>query len=226
MRVVGDRPRDELDQEHATAATDDDRPALGIDAAALGERAVSEPQIGAEVQQTIEVRTPVLLLALDEEAGPTRQAPDRRQVGLDTPHPGQELALVVRCPARVQAAVANMRVVRARRPQLERDGGLDVVVLDRKERPPGPDRPDDQGRNSVDRQGLDRRPQTGQPGASPFGRLADRRGFLFLGRDRAELAKLLDPGRHPVADVAVKGFLVEHGHVPRPAGRSAGSAAV
>ena len=171
--VVRDRPADQLEDDDPTDATDDLRPAAGVDAAALDERAVDLADPGTLVEQGVEVLAAVLLLALDQEADPAGERPDRRQVGLDRPDPGHEFALVVGRATGVEATVADRRLVGRGRPQVERDGRLDVVVLDGVERPGSvTDLAHDERRHLGpvrQRDDIDARPEPAQPVGDPVG---------------------------------------------------------
>ncbi len=139
----------------------------------------------------------VLLLALDQEADPAGERADRREVGLDRPDPGQELALVVGRAPGVEATVAHGRLVRRRRPQLERDRRLDVVVLDRVQRPGSRADLADHQRRDVGPIGqldhVDRRAQPSQPRGDPGGRVAEPLPIALLRAEPAELDELLGP---------------------------------
>ena len=71
-----------------------------------------------------------LLLALDEVPDAAGERPERLDPRLERPDARQQLALVVGRAAGPDPVVADRGVVRRVRPQVERRGGLDVVVPD------------------------------------------------------------------------------------------------
>ena len=120
--------------EDALAAERQERTALAIDCSALLERAIAAREVGLEREQLPEIRTAGFLFALDEEPNADRQLAVDRAMCFDRLDAKQKMSLVVIDTTRVHRAIADCRFVGRCFPELERDGRLDVVVLDADER--------------------------------------------------------------------------------------------
>jgi hypothetical protein len=208
--VVGDRPADELEGDHAANAAVDHGSAAGIDLPALAEHAVGLEHARSRGEEPPEAVSPTLLLALDQEADTARQRADRRLVCLDAPDPGEQLALVVAGAPGVQAAVADLGFVRRRGPQLERLGGLDVVVLEQDQRPRGgiTELADDERRCAFHLHDVDGGTEALEPLRDPGAALAQRLRIGGLRGDAAEVDELLRPAIEVLGDVPVQGRVV------------------
>ena len=214
MRVIGERPADQLDDDDAAHPADDLRLPRLVDAAALHEGAVGAAQARPLVEQGIEVPAAVFLFALHEEADPAGQGTDRGQVRLDGPDPRQQLALVVTGAPGEEAAVADSWLVRRGRPQLERHGRLHVVMLDRVEGPrPGPDLAHHEGWDLGllgQRDDIHGRADAFKAGGDPRRGRAQPRQVALLGAEATELEQLAGPRRQLRLDVAVQGGVSVH----------------
>src|SRR5438105_5052043 len=183
----------QLHVEDALAAEEELRTSGGIDASALLQRAVAVGERRVLREQRREVGAAVLLLALDEEAHADRQLAVHRAVGLRGLDAKQQMSLVVVDAARVHRAVADVRLERRGLPQLERHGGLDVVVLDADERALARTRlAHDQRGLAADAELARLAFRRAQPLRAPEGRVVERRRIPGLAGDRAEVAELRD----------------------------------
>ena len=207
MGIPRHRPDAEVAVEDALPAERELRTALAIEGAALLQRAVALGEPALQVEERRQIRTSRLLFALDEEPQPDGQLAEHGAMRFHRLDPQQQMSLVVVDATRVQRPVAQAGVVRRCLPELERDSGLDVVVLDGHEGALWvPGLADDEGRSAVRTQ-LARVGEAGgaQPIAAPAGRLVGR-----LARDRAELAQLGHEPRLLRRDETVQ--LVRHAH--------------
>ncbi len=203
--VVGDRPTDELQDDDPATAAGDERPAAHVEPATFDQRRIGAAQLGSAVEVGVEVLAAVLLLALDEEPDAAGELADRVEPRFHGPQPRQELALVVGRAAGVQPAVADLGLVRWSGPQLERDGRLDVVVLDHGDRPGAlADLADDERRGIGHRQDLDVGAEGPQPFRGPVGRSLEGLAVALLGRESAELGELVGPAIDPLVDEGIE----------------------
>ena len=129
MLIAAGAPHPQLDVAHPLEAEVDEGLALFVDAAELPDAGVGPAKIGVIGGEVGQVRRADLLFALgDELDGEGKVAADVAP-GIDRGDPGREVALVVADPAAPEATVllgAGPRIVL---PQIERVGGLHVVVV-------------------------------------------------------------------------------------------------
>src|SRR5207249_7550973 len=130
-----------------------------------------------------------LLLAFDQEPDLDGERAHRLLVRLGGLHADEELSLVIRYTASEELVVADGRLVRRRRPEIERRGRLDVVVLDADEGAlAAAHLADDERRDAVLLDQLDLRPGLAEPVGGPL-RAALQLGELRgLARDPAKVA--------------------------------------
>ena len=129
VRVLGERPQRELEVDHPLHAQAHDWPALAVYLPVLPDDRVGLEELRVPVDVRLEVRAPDLLLALEAELHVAGRLAVRPDVGLDQLEPGDELPLVVRDAPAVEPPVAYLWLEGRGLPQLERDLGLDVVVV-------------------------------------------------------------------------------------------------
>ena len=165
------------------------------------------------------MRARALLLALDHEAETAGQLTGRvaqRLGGLD---PMEQLALVVAHAPGEEPLVPNHRVVGRRLPQVERRGGLDVVVLDADQGArPGPHFAHHQRRDTLFAKDRDLGPGGSQALLDPLGAAVQLGELIGLTGDGAEVAKLLDPAVEALVAEGIEGIEVSR-HGPNGSGR-------
>lgn len=119
----------QLHIEHALAAQHEFGPVLDVEPASLPQAAVSAQQLGVALGDGRKVRAAHLFLALHDPADGDRQFTIGGAQGANGCQARGDLALVVRDAPCVQLAVALRRLKGRRVPQVERLGGLDVIVV-------------------------------------------------------------------------------------------------
>ena len=198
-------------------------PAREVELAALDERGVGAREVRPQVEQRVEGAGARLLLALDEVADAAGERPERVAVRLQRPDPRQELALVVGGAAAPRPGRRGSRARTAGGPQVERRGGLDVVVA-RRLPACAARRPARRRRAAARLAQLERPRRRSRRGAggrrSSRPRAAQVGAVAALGRDAAELDQLLDP-----ASMRSSTMRVEAREVGRRLGAGAGRGA-
>ena len=205
VRVARHRSHVQLDVEDALAAEEQLRPARGVDRAAFFQRAVAVGERRVELEQAGQVRAAALLLSFYQEAHAERELAVDRAIRLERLDAQEQVTFVVVHAAREDRAVTHGRLVRRRAPEIQRDGGLHVVVLDADERAfalAGLAH-DERGR-ALDPELARRRAGGDQTLAAPACGRIERAWIGRLGRDRAELAELGDESVAMLIEIAVE----------------------
>jgi hypothetical protein len=129
VRVARHRAHGEFDVADAAHAQHHLWPALAIHPAELPDAGVTGEQITVPLHKRLQIGTANLFLTLHQKLHPAGQASRHRAHRPHRGDPRDQLSLVVRDTARVEPAVAHLRIKRRRIPQIQWLRRLHIIVV-------------------------------------------------------------------------------------------------